>query len=154
MNWCLRKTEHTLSQEVPAAPSQVRAFYADLQNIRLVHPLIVAVRPQARLETTDGYTQAYRITDRIPLGKMVVRISYRARIHVPTHGEVITEARQFPGVRLHGTVAFERFDAGTRVVERLCITAPRPLARLTIRQALDAHVAMLSAICRHFQSPP
>ncbi|EID12561.1 hypothetical protein MXEN_12456 [Mycobacterium xenopi RIVM700367] len=154
MSWCIRKTEHTLSQQVPAVPDHVRDFYADLQNMKLVHPLIVAVHPAARHETTAGYTQSYRITDRISLGRLVIRTRYRARICVPTHGELITEARQFPGVRLHATVAFEQIDAGTRVVERLCITAPRPLAALTVRQALDAHIAMLSAICRHFQSQP
>ena len=35
-----------------------------------------------------------------------MRITYWARVDVPTHGDVITEARQFPRVRLNGTVSF------------------------------------------------
>lgn len=154
MSWCITQTEQTLSEEVPSTPNQVRDFYVDLENMKLVHPLIVAVRPTARHEAAGGYTRSYRITDRIPLGVFTVRTSYRARVHVPVEGEVISEARQFPGIRLHGTVTFEQVAGGTRVIERIRIAAPRPLAAVTTRQAVNAHIAMLSGIRRHFQSSP
>lgn len=44
MSWWVVGSEHTLSQQVPAPPAVVRDFYVDLDNLRLVHPLIVAVR--------------------------------------------------------------------------------------------------------------
>jgi Polyketide cyclase / dehydrase and lipid transport len=140
----------TLTEEIPATPDKVRDFYVDLDNIKVVHPLVVSVQTVSRGETADGYVQTYRVRDRIPLGALAIRISYWARVEVPVHGDVLTEARQFPRVRLRGTVSFEPTDAGTRLTERLQIAAPRPLAAMTRRQAVDAHIAMLAGIRSHF----
>jgi hypothetical protein len=154
VSWWITDAERTLSEEVPAPPDEVRDFYADLNTIKTVHPLVVSVRVISRSETSDGYQQTYRVRDRIPLGVLAIRVSYWARLQVPVHGDVITEARQFPRVRLNGTVEFEPIDSGTRVIERLRIAAPRPLAAMTKREAVKAHIAMLSGIRRHFQARP
>lgn len=146
--------EQTLADDVPAPPADVRDFYVDLRNMKLVHPLVVSVRTISRRDTTDGYIEDYRVGDRIPLGKLTVPISYRVRLAVPAGGDVVTSARQFPRVRLDGTVSFEAVGVGTRIVERLSISAPAPLAGLTTRQAVRAHRAMLGAIRRHFESVP
>jgi hypothetical protein len=140
----------TLAEEIPAAPDRVRGFYVDLNNIRLVHPLVVSVRTVGRTEAADGYVQTYRVTDRIPLGRVTLRTGYTARLHVPIHGDVVAEARQFPRVRLHSVVSFDEIDGGTRIVEHLRIRAPRLLATVTARQAVDAHRKMLSNIREHF----
>jgi len=142
----------TLTEEIPAAPDQVRDFYANLDNIKVVHPLVVSVQTISRSQTPDGYQQTYRVRDRIPLGALAIRISYWARVEVLAHGDVITEARQFPRVRLNGTVTFEPIDSGTRLTERLRIAAPRPLAATTQREAVNAHIAMLAGIRSHFQA--
>jgi hypothetical protein len=142
----------TLTQEVPAPPDAVRDFYVDLDNIKVVHPLVVSVTTLSRDQTADGYQQTYRVRDRIPLGMLALRVSYRARVEVPARGDVLTEARQFPGVRLCGTVTFEPIDSGTRLTERLQIAAPRLLAAMTQREAVNAHIAMLCGIRSHFQS--
>ena len=92
MSWWLAHAERTLTEEVPAPPAEVRDFYVDLDNIRLVHPLIVSVELLSRTETLDGYQQSYQVVDRIPLGPFTMQISYRARLHVPTEGDVSTEA--------------------------------------------------------------
>ncbi|KAA8968934.1 SRPBCC family protein [Mycobacterium sp.] len=152
MSWWIRHAQHTLSDEVPAAPAEVRDFYVDLNNIKAVHPLVISVRTICRADTPDGYVQAYRVTDRIPLGMVNLRISYRARLQVPTGGDVITEAHQFPQVHLRARVSFEPIATGTRITERLQISAPRPLAVVTTREAVHAHIAMLAGIRRHFQS--
>jgi len=141
-----------LSEEVPAPPGDVRDFYVDLDNIKLVHPLIVSVQATSRTETPDGYLQSYRVIDRIPLGPFSMRITYRARLHVPADGDVVTEADQSPGVHLRGTVSFAPTDGGTRLSERIRITAPRLLARMTTREAVKAHIAMLAGIRRHFET--
>lgn len=146
----LTSVECTVAEDVPAPPDDVRAFYVDLDNIKLVHPLVVAVRSAARSQTADGYVQTYRVSDRIPLGPLRLRTSYVARLVVPAHGDVATEARQFPRVRLRGTVSFEPVHAGTRVVERMRIEAPVPLAPMTTRKAVEAHTEMLAGIRRHF----
>jgi hypothetical protein len=40
---------------------------------------------------------------------------------------------------------------GTRLTERLTIAAPRLLAAVTRREAVDAHVAMLAGIRSYFE---
>ncbi len=152
MSWWRGDTERTLTEDVPAPPEVVRDFYVDLNNIKLVHPLIVSVETVSRTETADGYLQAYRVVDRIPLGPLTIKVSYRARLRVRADGDVLTEADQSPGVRLRGTVSFTPVPGGTRVTERVRISAPRPLAALTIREAVKAHVEMLAGIRRHFES--
>lgn len=141
----------TVSESVPAAPAAVRAFYTDLDSIKLVHPLVVSVRSVARRELADGYQETYRIQDRIPVGVLTLPISYTATLSVPAEGDVLADSRQFPGVRLHTVVSFEPLDLGTRVVERIAIRAPRLLAGITVRQAVAAHVEMLAGIRRHFE---
>ena len=107
MSWWTAHAERTLTEEVPAPPEVVRDFYVDLNNIKLVHPLIVSVETLSRTETPDGYPQSYRVVDRIPLGPLTIQITYQARLQVPANGDVLTEADQSPGVRLRGTVSFE-----------------------------------------------
>jgi Ni,Fe-hydrogenase III large subunit len=152
MSWWVAHAERTLSEDVPAPPEQVRDFYVNLDNIKLVHPLIVSVQTMSRTQTPDGYRQSYRVVDRIPLGPFTMQITYQARLHVRTEGDVLTEADQSPGVRLRGRVSFEPIDAGTRVTERIQFAAPRPLAAMTTREAVQAHIAMLAGIRRHFES--
>ena len=152
MSWWIAHTEKTLSEDVPGPLDQVRDFYVDLDNIKLVHPLIVSVQATSRTETPDGYLQSYQVVDRIPLGPFTIKTAYRARLHVRAGGDVMTEADQSPGVRLRGTVSFEAVAGGTRVTERIRIAAPRPLAAVTTREAVKAHIAMLAGIRRHFES--
>ncbi|ORW89987.1 SRPBCC family protein [Mycobacterium szulgai] len=152
MSWWIAHAERTLSEEVPAPPDAVRDFYVDLDNIKLVHPLIVSVEVLSRTETATGCLQSYRVVDRIPLGPFTIKASYRARIHLRPTGDVRTEADQSPGVRLRGTVTFAPIDSGTRVTEQIRIAAPRPLAAFTVREAVKAHSAMLAGIRRHFES--
>ncbi|MCV7038563.1 polyketide cyclase / dehydrase and lipid transport [Mycolicibacterium moriokaense] len=144
------RAERVLSEEVSASPDDVRAFYVDLANIKTVHPLVVSVRSTARTELADGYCQSYRVKDRIPFGPFTLPTSYSAHLRVASSGPVITEARQFPRVRLYGVVSFDADGKGTRVVERLTIHAPRLLAAITTREAVKAHTEMLAGIRRHF----
>lgn len=151
MSWWIAQTERTLTEEVPAPPDQVRDYYVDLDNTRLVHPLIVSVELLSRIETPDGYRVSYQVVDRIPLGPVTLKVTYRARLHVPVAGDVHTEADQSPGVRLRATVSFEPTEGGTRITERIWFAAPRPLAAFTVREAVKAHAKMLYGIRRHFE---
>lgn len=152
MSLWIARDDRTLSEQIPAPPDQVRDFYVDLDNIKVVHPLVVAVQIITRSEDADGYQQTYRVRDRIPLGPFSLTITYWAKVQVPVHGDVITEARQFPQVRLSGVVSFEPIDSGTLLTERLRIAAPRLLAAMTQREAVDAHTAMLAGIRSHFEN--
>ncbi|MCV7229353.1 SRPBCC family protein [Mycolicibacterium komossense] len=143
-------TERTVTERVSASPADVRAFYLDLDNIKAVHPLVVAVETVARSETPQGYVQTYRVRDRIPLGPLTLPISYEATLTVPVVGDVVADSRQFPQVRLHTVVSFEPVGAGTEVAERMRISAPRPLFGTTVRQAVAAHRTMLAGIRDRF----
>jgi len=154
VSFWIAHSAHTLTDEIPAPPDKVRDFYVDLDNIKVVHPLVVSVQTISRSQTPDGYQQTYRVHDRIPLGPLAIRITYWARVEVPGHGDVLTEARQFPRVSLNGTVNFQSIDAGTLLTERLQIAAPRLLAAMTQREAVNAHVAMLAGIRNYFESLP
>jgi hypothetical protein len=151
VSWWVAIAERTLTEEVSGAPDEVRDFYVDLDNVKLVHPLVVSVHAIGRMETTDCYVQTYRVRDRIPLGPFTLRTRYVARLCVPVMGDVLAEARQFPGVRLRSAVTFEPIEGGTCVVERMRIAAPRPLAAMTVREAVKAHITMLAGIRRRFE---
>jgi hypothetical protein len=150
-SWWIVSAQRAVTDVVPAPRDMVRAFYVDLDNIKLVHPLVVSVQSTARTETPDGYVQTYRVRDRLPLGPFTLGIVYTARLRVPVHGDVQTEARQFPRVALDGVVSFTEVGEATRITERLRIAAPRPLAGVTVRQAIAAHVEMLAGIRKHFE---
>jgi hypothetical protein len=143
-------SRHTISEQIPAEPGDVREFYVDLDNIKTLHPLVVSVQRTGRTENMDGYRQSYRVTDRIPFGPISFPVSYTATLQVPAAGDVLAEARQFPGVRLDGRVSFAAADGGTLLTEEVDITAPWPLTGFTVRQAVAAHTAMLAGIRRHF----
>ena len=143
-------TQHTISEVIPAAPDVVREFYVDLDNLRTLHPLIVTVQRTARTVGPDGYVSDYRVQDRIPFGRSTLPVTYTATLHVPAEGDVWTEARQVPRIRLRGRVSFEDADGGTLLTERLSISAPWPLAGFTARQAVAAHAAMLAGVRQHF----
>lgn len=152
MSFWIAHAERTISEEIPAPPDAVRDFYVDLDNIKDLHPLVISVEVLSNDKTADGYAKTYRVRDRIPMGPLSMGITYWARVQVPTHGDVLTEARQFPRVRLNGIVSFEPTQLGTRLTERIVIAAPRPLAAITQRQAVDAHAAMLAGIRGHFEN--
>ena len=152
MSLWIARTRRTMSDEIPAPPDEVRDFYVDLDNIKDLHPLVVSVQLLEHRQTAKGYQKTYRVRDRIPLGPLSMPISYWARVEVSQHGDVITEARQFPRVRLNGTVTFQPIESGTRLTERLNIAAPRLLAATTEREAVNAHIAMLAGIRGHFES--
>lgn len=147
----ISRVERTISEVIPGPPDEVRAFYTDLDNMKLVHPLVVAVRSVDRSDTSDGYRQTYRVTDRIPVGPLHLCTNYLALLRVPSTGDVVTEARQFPRVRLSGRVSFEPSGTGTRVTERIAIEAPRPLAAMTARKAVRAHTEMLAGMRQVFE---
>lgn len=151
MSWWIVQAERTLTEEVAAPPDDVRSFYVDPDNLKVVHPLIVSVEELSRSEAADGYQRSYRVVDRMRLGPIAFQFAYRASFQVPWQGDVQTEAQQSPGVRLRGTVTFTPIHGGTRLTERVLIAAPRPLAGYTTREAVRAHMTMLSGIRSHFE---
>lgn len=146
MSWWIVRADRTLTADIAADPAMVRDVYTDLDNIADLHPLVVSVRRTSHTESV----RTYRIKDRIPLGPINLAITYRARVEVSGSGVVTAQARQFPGVRLDSVVSFDRSAGGTHVAEQLRITAPRPLAAVTVSQAVAAHAETWAGIRRRF----
>ena len=67
--------------------------------------------------------------------------------------EVRGYAWQFPGVRLQTTLALEKTESGTRLVERVCVEAPRILRRFVVRRARRAHEETLARMKALFEQP-
>ena len=147
----MSQTRRRLSADVPAPPDLVRQFYVDLRNMTLVHPLVVSVACVEQRNDPAGDYRDYRIRDRIPLGPLTLSVRYRASVLVTPDGLVYTDARQFPKVRLSGTVTFTPADVGTTIIESIDISVPRPLAAFTVREAVKAHTAMLAQIGEYFR---
>lgn len=148
--WITQETRR-LAADIPAPPDVVRAFYCDLHNMTTVHPLVASVRCTEERTGPDGHYRDYRIDDRIPLGPLTMTVRYRASVLITPDGVAHTLARQFPGVRLAGTVTFAPSNGGTTITECVDISAPRPLAAYTVRQAAAAHTAMLERIAGYFR---
>lgn len=144
----MSSSDHVVADDVPAPPAVVRDFYADLNNIVAVHPLVVSVEVTDRAKSAEGHTTTYRVRDRIPFGPFKLTVAYMAKVYVPDHGDLLTEAHQFPRVRVRGRVSFDETNTGTRITERLAIDAPRPLAAVTVSEAVRAHAQMLDGIRR------
>jgi hypothetical protein len=143
-----------LNVEVPTTADRVRAFYTDLENMKLVHPLVVAVDCTGNRQDAQGWHRTYQVRDRIPVGPFTLPVTYRATVQIAPDGVVHTEAYQVPRVRLQGTVTFAPTAGGTRVTESIDIDAPRPIAAFTVREAEKAHSTMLAASRRYFEDHP
>ena len=48
MSFWITHAAETLTEEIPAASEVVRDFYVDLDNIKVVHPLVVSVQTISR----------------------------------------------------------------------------------------------------------
>lgn len=152
MGWWIATSEHRLTETVPAAPTVVRDFYTDLGNLKSLHPFLVSVRTLQRTTTAEGYRETYEIRERIPLGPLTLPIKFTAVLEVPDGGPVRSDSRQFPQVRLHSVMAFDAADGATHISEHLLISAPRPLAGITVSDGVSAHIDMLAGIRRHFET--
>jgi hypothetical protein len=140
---------------VPGSPGPVRAWWCDIANLASVHPLIVGVRQVGQAVSDDGTTVTdYRVTDRMAIGALRMRFTYRVRVSAPKEGPLRTEARQFPLIRLRSEISFVPAEGGTVVQERLTVHAPRPLLRFVTREAERAHSRMYTAMGRLFTDGP
>jgi hypothetical protein len=142
MSWWRASSDWTLTELVPTDAATVRNFSADVANLKLIHPLILAARKVG--------PDHWRVEERNPLGPLSFRVWYSMHVHVEANGDMVSEARLL-GVRLHSVVSFESVERGTQVVERLRIVGPRPLIGNIHSKSFKAHEQMFAAVRRHFE---
>jgi hypothetical protein len=143
------------SISIAAPPTQVRAMLSDFSHHTQLHPMIVAVI-QTGTDATRGDEpiRHYQITDRMRLGPLTFRFTYRARIVEQADGTLVSDAYQKPRVHLRNVTCCLLAGSGTRVEERITIEAPRPLIRLVLRQAQAAHQGMLAQLKATLEAQP
>lgn len=124
--------------EIDAPLSAVHDFLADMDAHAELHPLIesiTALPPTASRTTADHY----RIVDRIALGPIRFRATYTAALEALSDTVIRGDAWQQPRIRLSTMYRLSPTDTGTRLVEKVSVTAPWPLRRFTVSQACAAH---------------
>ncbi len=132
---------HEIEIRVPRA--QLHDFLCDLHNYVLLHPLIESIEEISPTDEMPG-ARRYRVVDRVPLGPFRLRTVYTAALESVSAGEVHGHAWQSPAIRLQTIYALEEAGAGTRLVERVSIEAPRILRCFVVSQARQSHQETLA----------
>jgi hypothetical protein len=113
------------------------AVLADITHQVQVHPLIESVDQVA---APPGVLRGYRVTDRVRLGPIALRVVYQADLLSASDHEIVSVARQRPGIVVRNrTTLSDRADGGTDVTVEITVSAPWPLFGFTLGQARRAH---------------
>ena len=117
--------------EIAAPPAAVHAFLVDLDAQAGFHPLIESIEQiEPRPERPDA--RHHRVTDRISVGPFRFPVTYTAALESVSEHEIRGDAWQRPGIHLSTTYVLTGHEDGTRLVETVEVTAPRPLRRITV----------------------
>jgi hypothetical protein len=130
---------------IAAPPETVRSFLAETTNLSEIHPYIVDVQHINRRQAPDGARiDYYRIRDCIKLGPLTICFTYRASASVSAAGELISDAYHSPGIHLHNVTTCREEGSGSRVKERIEITAPSLFMKTTYERAFISHAEMIA----------
>jgi hypothetical protein len=136
----MRRGEYRYSIDVACPADRAAALFADIPRLVSAHPLVIGIR---ELPATDGALHSYAVTDRIALGPLRFRITYRADVLEAGEREVATRARQSPSTTLlTRTQVTEAGDGVTHIEATVTVTTLRPLFPYTLRTARAAHLRM------------
>ena len=137
--------------EIRAAPAAVHALLADLDQLRVLHPLIESIRElPPRTEQPDA--RRYRVVDRLEVGRLRVRSAYTAELRTLSESEIEGRAWQRPGIELKTIYRMEASTLGTQLTESTELRAPWPLRGFVLRQAEAAHRDMLEHLKAHLET--
>ncbi len=141
---------HEVEIRVPQA--RLHAFLCDLHNYVPLHPLIESIEEVSPTDDMPG-ARRYRVVDPLPWGPFRLRTVYSAALESVTANEVHGHAWQSPGIRLQTIYALGEVEAGTRLVERVTIEAPRILRRFVVSQARQSHKETLAKMKALLEEP-
>ena len=128
---------------ISTSPEKVKNFLTTLSNHRQIHPLIVNIQHTATTTATDGSeVNHYKIRDRMKQGPLMFSFTYDVEMSINAQGEIVFDAHQSPGIHLHNITRCHPEGAGTRVIERVEITAPSLLIKTVYKQGLASHQEM------------
>ncbi|MFI5276784.1 MAG: SRPBCC family protein [Ktedonobacterales bacterium] len=155
----MAQTSFEQSITVAAPVERVRAALATLTAHDRLHPLIVSVQALPGGAADGSALSRYRIVDRVRMGPLTLRVTYRAEIAVDAAGAVVSDAYQSPGVHLHVVARLTALPptAGvpqTRVDETVTVEAPRLLLGYVGAQARQSHRALYANLKAWLESTP
>jgi hypothetical protein len=155
----MAQTSFEQSITVAAPVERVRAALATLTAHDRLHPLIVSVQALPGGAADGSALSRYRIVDRVRMGPLTLRVTYRAETAVDAAGAVVSDAYQSPGVHLHVVARLTALPptAGvpqTRVDETVTVEAPRLLLGYVGAQARQSHRALYANLKAWLESTP
>jgi hypothetical protein len=135
--------EHEAHIEV--APQVLSDFLVEHRNHPRFHPLIVSVR---EVPPPAGVLRRFLLTDRLLLGPLHFKITYRADVLKAGPDEMLTEAFQSPGTYVTNRTTFQPEGTGTRLHETITLRAPDLLFNYAFSQARAAHTRLVANLKR------
>ena len=141
------RLEHTA--DIAAPPEAVAAFLGDLVNYEALHPMLVDVREIPG--GTDGATR-YLAPHRMRLYGIPIRFTCRVDLRTDGVGDIRSHTLQRPGIEMWSTVTVRPHGDGSRLHERVDITAPKVLMKTVLRDGGSSHAAMWENLQRYFEA--
>ncbi|WP_051133266.1 SRPBCC family protein [Nocardia paucivorans] len=142
----MSRAAFSLAIHIAAEPEAVREVLTDLDGYPRIHPLVTAVDRLSTTSSADERTDHYRVHDRMKLGPLTISFAYRVEMSVTPAGDIVSDAYQFPRIRLHNVTTCRPEGNGSLVHEHVDIVAPRPLVATVHRKGLDAHRIMFERL--------
>lgn len=139
----LRRDSFSYTVQARSSPAVAADLLADPLRHTELHPLMVRVR---RIAPRHGARASYAITDRLPLGRLRLPVTYRADVLVATEDEVVTVARQWPATTVRNRTRLWPEPDGVRIEVEITLAAPAPLFGYAFAQARAAHLALASRL--------
>ena len=128
-----------LEATVGVPPAEAIDFLTQLDRHHGLHPYIQGAERTAHGSDDEGPWVEWEVVDRPKLGPFPYTIRFPSRVTRISLSSYVSRVKAAPGctleIRAHASVT----DAGTRVVETVVVSAPRPLVGYMTRQALLAH---------------
>ncbi|GHO65246.1 hypothetical protein KSC_041380 [Ktedonobacter sp. SOSP1-52] len=139
--------------EVP--PEKVKSFLSTLSNHTQIHPLIVNIAYEKTTKAADGSRiDHYKIRDRMKQGPFMTTFTYSVEMSINARGEIVYDAHQSPGIYLHNVTICLPEGNGTRIQERVEITAPSLLIKTVYKQGLASHKEMFAKLKAILEGSP
>lgn len=135
-----RQGEYRYSIDVRCRAERAVALFADIPRLVSVHPLVIGTR---ELPPAPDALHSYSVTDRLALGPLRFRITYRADVLEAGDGRVTTRARQSPSTTLLSRVhVTQTIESVAHIDVSVTVTTFGLLLPYTLRTARSAHLRM------------
>ncbi|MUM17059.1 SRPBCC family protein [Mycobacterium sp. CBMA271] len=139
-----RQGTYRYSIDVTCAADQAVALFSDIPRLVSVHPLVIGTQ---ELPPAPDALRSYAVTDRLALGPLRFRVTYRADVLEADDRRVVTRARQSPSTTLLSRAQITAAGV-THIDVDVTVTTLGLLLPYTLRTAKAAHLRMAAGAKR------